>query len=52
MEAIEQAARDAATINPDNPILPHPRIVRFNDPNALSSIGVTVVGNMKKPLID
>lgn len=52
MEAIEQAARDAAMINPENPMLPLPTIVRVHDPNALQSLGVAVVGNRKKPLID
>ncbi|KAL1985387.1 hypothetical protein VTN96DRAFT_7948 [Rasamsonia emersonii] len=52
MEAIEQAARDAAMINPENPMLPLPTIVRVHDPNALQSLGVAIVGNQKKPLID
>ncbi|OGE55673.1 hypothetical protein PENARI_c004G06264 [Penicillium arizonense] len=52
MEAIEQAARDAAHVNPDNPMLPLPAIVRPNDHNALSHLGVAIVGNQKKPLID
>ncbi|OQE44819.1 hypothetical protein PENCOP_c002G03732 [Penicillium coprophilum] len=52
MEAIEQAARDAAHVNPDNPMLPLPVIVRPSDHNALSHIGAAIVGNQKKPLID
>lgn len=52
MEAIEQAAREARTINPDNPMLPLPVIVRANDPHALDYLNVAIVGNMKKPLID
>ncbi|KAJ5102282.1 hypothetical protein NUU61_004504 [Penicillium alfredii] len=52
MEAIEQAARDAAHVNPDNPMLPLPSIVRPNDHNALSHLGVAVVGNQKKALIN
>lgn len=52
MEAIEQAAREAAHINPDNPLLPLPSIVRPSDPNGLRHLGVAVVGNQKKPLID
>lgn len=52
MEAIELAARDAAHVNPDNPMLPLPSIVRPNDPNALDHLGVALVGNQKKPLID
>lgn len=52
MEAIEQSARDAAMINPENPVLPAPKIIRYHDPNALAVLGVAVVGNQKKPLID
>ncbi|KAJ5760342.1 hypothetical protein N7520_007498 [Penicillium odoratum] len=52
MEAIEQAAKDAAHVNPDNPMLPLPSIVRPGDPNALSYIGVAMVANQKKLLID
>ncbi|OQE22781.1 hypothetical protein PENFLA_c012G10923 [Penicillium flavigenum] len=52
MEAIEQAARDAAHVNPDNPMLPLPAIVRPHDHNALSHLGAAIVGNQKKPLID
>jgi hypothetical protein len=52
MEAIEQAARDAAHVNPDNPMLPLPSIVRPSDPNALSHLGCAIVGNQKKALID
>ncbi|OKL57664.1 hypothetical protein UA08_07218 [Talaromyces atroroseus] len=52
MEAIEQCARDAALINPENPMLPHPTIIRFHDHNALAALGVAIVGKQKKPLID
>ncbi|ODM20194.1 hypothetical protein SI65_05182 [Aspergillus cristatus] len=52
MESIEQAARDAVHVNPDNPMLPLPSIVRPGDPHALSQLGVAIVGNQKKPLID
>lgn len=52
MEAIEQSARDAALINPENPALPHSVIVRPHDPNALSVLGVAIVSNLKRPLID
>ncbi|PKY03370.1 hypothetical protein P168DRAFT_311763 [Aspergillus campestris IBT 28561] len=52
MEAIEQAARDAIHVNPDNPMLPLPSIVRPADNNALRHLGAAIVGNQKKPLID
>jgi hypothetical protein len=52
MEAIEQAAKDAAHVNADNPLLPAPTIIRAHDYNALNALGLTMVGNMKKPLIE
>ncbi|RJE18857.1 Arrestin domain protein [Aspergillus sclerotialis] len=52
MEAIEQAAREAVHVNPENPMLPLPSVVRPTDVNALSYLGVAIVGNQKKPLID
>ena len=52
MAAIEQAAKDAAQINADNPMLPAPMIVRKNDYNALHALGMTMVGHFKKPLIE
>lgn len=52
MEAIEQAAREAVHVNPYNPMLPLPSIVRLNDPDAFKHLGVAVVGGRKLPLID
>jgi len=52
MEAIEQAAKDAAHINADNPMLPAPLIVRTTDFNAIHVLGLTMVGNKRKPLIE
>lgn len=52
MEAIEQSARDAANVRPDNPMLPAPAIIRMNDNNALHTLGMTMVGNVRKPLIE
>ncbi|XPS74801.1 hypothetical protein M3J09_006915 [Ascochyta lentis] len=52
MEAIEQAAKDAAHVAPDNPMLPASHIVRANDPNGLSSLGIAIVGGVRKPLIE
>ncbi len=51
MECIEQAAKDASNINPDNPMLPAPLIIRTNDYNALHVLGMTMVGSTRKPLI-
>lgn len=52
MEAISQAAGDAGYINPDNPMLPLPTIIRVHDPQALKYLGVAIVGNVKKPVIE
>lgn len=52
MEAIEQAAKDAAHISPDNPMLPAASIIRANDPAGLRALGVTMVGNQRRPLIE
>ena len=52
MEAIEQAAKDAAHINVDNPMLPAQVIVKTHDFNALHVLGMTMVGQTRKPLIE
>jgi len=52
MEAIEQAAKDAALISPDNPMLPAPKIIRANDREGLRSLGMVVVGGVRKVLIE
>lgn len=52
MEAIEQAAKDASHVRPENPMLPAPTIVRMNDINALHTLGMTMVGDTRKPLIE
>lgn len=52
MEAIEQAAKDAAHVSPDNPMLPAATIIRSTDPNGLSALGMTMVGGVRKPLIE
>ena len=52
MEAIEQAAKDAAHVAPDNPMLPASTIVRANDPMGLSALGIAIVGGVRKPLIE
>jgi hypothetical protein len=52
MEAIEQAAKDAAHVIPDNPMLPASLIVRASDPEGLRSLGIAIVGGVRKPLIE
>jgi hypothetical protein len=52
MEAIEQAAKDAAHLSPDNPMLPAQTIIRANDPAGLKALGITMMGGQRKPLIE
>jgi hypothetical protein len=52
MEAIELAARDAYYINIENPMLPAATIIRPNDTNALHCLGMTIVENKRKLLIE
>jgi len=52
MEAIEQAAKDAANINAENPMLPLATIIRASDPDALRALGVAMVGKTRRPLIE
>jgi len=52
MEAIEQAAKDAALVSPDNPMLPASTIIRANDKDGLRALGLAIVGGVKKPLIE
>ncbi|EEQ91828.1 hypothetical protein RJZ56_000830 [Blastomyces dermatitidis] len=51
-DAINAATAAAANINPDNPMLPLPTIIRVRDPQALKYLGVAIVGNVKKPVIE
>ncbi|KAF2869984.1 arrestin domain conatining protein [Massariosphaeria phaeospora] len=52
MEAIEQAAKDAAHVSPENPMLPASTIVRANEINGLRALGIAIVGGVRKPLIE
>lgn len=52
MDAIEQAAREARGISPENPMLPAPSIVRATEAGGLRTLGVAMVGGLRKPLIE
>lgn len=52
MEAIEQAAKDAAHVSPDNPLLPPVKIIKASDPAGLRALGIGVVGGTRKPYIE
>jgi hypothetical protein len=52
MDAIEQAAKDASHVDPNNPMLPARNIVKATDKDALKALGFTMVGGQRKLLID
>lgn len=52
MEAIAQAAKDAAEIDPNDPMLPAPWIVRSTEPGGMRYLGVAMVAGHRKPLIE
>ncbi|KAK0946283.1 hypothetical protein LTR29_002331 [Friedmanniomyces endolithicus] len=52
MEAIEQAAKDAAHISPDNPMLPAATIIKADNPAGLRALGMAMVQGQRKPLIE
>lgn len=52
MKAIEAAALEAAQVNPNNPPIPPGSIVLANDPHSLHHLGLCLVGDQKKPLIE
>ncbi|KAH8601319.1 hypothetical protein B0O99DRAFT_502345 [Bisporella sp. PMI_857] len=52
MDAIEQAAKDASHVDPNNPMLPACTIIRANDKDALKALGWTMVGGQRKMVIE
>ena len=52
LEAIAQSAKDAAVIDPTNPMLPAPWIVRSTEPGGMRYLGVAMVAGNRKPLIE
>ncbi|KAI1780835.1 arrestin domain-containing protein [Hypoxylon cercidicola] len=52
MDAIEQAAKDASSVDANKPVLPPNTIVLADAPNALAVLGLCLVGGQKKPLIE
>ena len=52
MDAIEQAAKDASLVDPNNPMLPAHTIILANDRDSLRALGLCLVGGQKKPLIE
>lgn len=52
MDAIEQAAKDASTVDPNNPMLPARTIVLASDRDHLKTLGLCIVSGQKKPFIE
>jgi hypothetical protein len=55
MDAIEQAAKDAAHLShddPANPMVPANTIISARDPAGLQMLGITMVGDQRKVVID
>lgn len=52
MDAIEEAAKDAVHVDPNNPLLPASTIIRARDENAMRALGWTVVGGQRKMIIE
>ncbi|KAK2682495.1 Arrestin C-terminal-like domain [Fusarium oxysporum f. sp. vasinfectum] len=52
MDAIEQAAKDASHVDPNNPMLPAPTVILANDRDSLRALGLCMVGGQKKPFIE
>ncbi len=52
MDAIEQAAKDASHVDPNNPILDDRTIIRANERDAIRHLGLCEVGGVKKMLIE
>ncbi|RDW85671.1 putative arrestin protein [Coleophoma crateriformis] len=52
MDAIEQAAKDASHVDPNNPMLPACTIIRANDKDALRALGWTMAGGQRKMVIE
>ena len=52
MNTIEQAAKDASKVDPNNPMLPACTIIKANDKDALKALGWTMVGGRRKMVIE
>jgi hypothetical protein len=52
MQAIEEAAKEAAKISRENPMAPAPHVVKASDPEGLRCLGMCVVGGERRLLIE
>jgi hypothetical protein len=52
MDAIEQAAKDASHVDPNNPVLPDRTIILASEREAIRHLGLCEVGGIKKMLIE
>jgi hypothetical protein len=52
MEAIEQAAKEASLVDPNNPMLPAATIIKADHKDSLRALGLTMVQGQRKLWID
>lgn len=52
MDAIEQSAKDASHVDPNNPMLPARTLILANERDSLRALGLCMVGGQKKPFIE
>jgi len=52
MDAIEQAAKDASHVDPNNPLLEERVIIFASEREAIRHLGLCEVGGVKKMLIE
>jgi hypothetical protein len=52
MDAIEQSAKDAADLNQENPQLPMQMVIGAKDPAGLALLGIQMVGDQRKVVIE
>lgn len=52
MDAIEQAAKDASMVDPNNPALEDRLIIFSSEKEAIRHLGLCEVGGVKKMLIE
>jgi len=52
MDAIEEAAKAASQVDPNNPVLPDRTIILAHEREAIRHLGLCEVGGVKKMLIE
>jgi hypothetical protein len=52
MRAIEESAKEASRLNRDMPMAPAPYIVKSDNTDGLRMLGITLVGDTRRLLIE